>query len=232
MTKAAAGGFSLLETMIAVAILGVAMAVAVPSLLPTVQKAQLDGSTEKIAAFIAHARAEALASRRCVRVFITAPRTLTMQKLNTFDCDDGPATAPLIGAGAVWNTLATLDLEKTTLTLTMPKVPGDLTAGVMPGGVANELRFRSTGRLWSAGDPTIAAVTAITAGGEFTDDDVMLRVTHANITPTAQGFKNVLIEQNGLICVIPRGQAPVSTGTDLRCPCDKNSAATTACPAT
>lgn len=214
-------GFSLLETMIAVAVLGIAMAVAVPSLLPTVQRAQLEGSADKVAAFLAHARSEALASRRCVRVYIDGARTLRMEKLNTFDCDDAPTTAPPIAGTAIWLPITSLDLERSTLTLTMPTAPGD----AMPGSVANELRFRSTGRLFAAGGTTISTVTP-------TNDDVVLRVTHSQIHPATQAFKNILVDQNGLICAIARGQSPVATGTDLRCPCSITAPASNACPAT
>src|SRR5687767_3634267 len=74
--------FSLIETMIVSSIIMVLAAIAVPQLLPEVQKAHLDGAAEATAAFLARARNEAMLSKRCVRVWVdsTNPRRIVSEK--------------------------------------------------------------------------------------------------------------------------------------------------------
>ena len=92
-------GFSLIETLVVVAVLGVVSAIALPPMLPQVHRAQISGEAEAVAGFISRARVEALVRKRCVRVVITRaanPVELTAQVLNTFDCDHEPHTAARI----------------------------------------------------------------------------------------------------------------------------------------
>lgn len=231
-------GFSLLEAMVTVAILGIAMSVALPQILPEVQKAQLDGAGEKVAAFLARARTEAMTSRRCVRVYIEgaaqpARHRLVMERLNSFDCDDDPVTAPKNdGSGDVWKRLAILDLERDTLELSFdPGIPAaerppDFLTATANFAQNSEARFRPSGRLYSR----IVNLPAYPAA--LRDDDVVVRINHLRMVPSmaSQNFKKVLVDAHGLICVLPRGSNPSGTGNNLTCPCNPTNAAALTCP--
>jgi prepilin-type N-terminal cleavage/methylation domain-containing protein len=212
-------GFTLLEAMITVVIVGVVAAVATPNLLPAVQQATLDGGGEAVAAFLARARAEAMTSRRCVRVWIpsTATEDLVAERLNTFDCDIAPTTLPggigIDGTANVWIEFARLRPDAQVLQLSFRQVPSSSTSGhLAPGSVSgtptgftgDELRFRPNGRVFSS-DATL------------TDDDAVLEVRHRRLSGD---FKVVLVEGNGLLCVLPRGADPAVDGTapNFQCP--------------
>src|SRR5688572_11971590 len=166
-------GFSLAETMIVVAILGVISALAVPKMLFEVQKAQVHGATEGAANFIARVRSEAMRSKRCTQITVTAT-ALTAHRFNTFDCDQGvtPASANLIDAALP--VLIPIDRyapesSKVTFALsTAPATPG-----------APVIRFRPNGRVFSN--------DALTNAPLLTNDDAVLEVVHTAIIPLASG---------------------------------------------
>lgn len=194
-------GFSLIEVMVAVAILGVFAALAVPSLLPEVHKAQLNGATEGAAGFLARARAEAMLSKRCVRVRVVAgpPTELVMERVNSFDCERDTPIAPFIdGSVNPFIELARLKPESPSVTYTLAVVPAD------PSG---ELRIRPNGRSFSidgGATPTL------------NNDDAVFDVRHALIT-AGSDTRRILYNGNGLICATARGQALVG-GPDFSCP--------------
>jgi prepilin-type N-terminal cleavage/methylation domain-containing protein len=215
-------GFTLLEAIVTLAILGVVAALAIPNLLPAVQQATLDGSGESVAAFLARARSEAMTTKRCVRVWIpsTATHDLVAERLNTFDCDRTPATLPgglgIDGTARVWIEFARLRPDSTTLQLTLRQAPSSSTATApAPGSVAGtpagfpgaEIRFRPNGRVFSNDAAT-----------NLTDDDAVVVVRHPRL-PTSD-FKAVLVDGSGLICALPRGGEPAVDGAapNFKCP--------------
>ncbi len=194
--------FSLIEAMVAVAILGVFAALAVPSLTPEVFKAQLNGAAESAAGFVAHARAEAMLSKRCVRVRVDAgpPTQLVMERVNSFDCESATPAAPFIDG--------TLNpfIEIARLVPESPAVSFALTED--PATPANELRIRPNGRSFSndgGANPTL------------NNDDAVFDVTHARLAG-ADGRRRILYNGNGLLCLTARGQDLLGASPDFSCP--------------
>lgn len=203
--------FSLIEAMVVVAIIGVVAALAVPSLLPEIQKAQLDGAASSAANLLARARTEAMASRRCTRVVVQNPgattgRRLSVQRLNNFDCES-PANGTRIDATQnLWIEVDWLIPESANVSFSFAGGDG----GRWPAAPGTELRFRPNGRVYSAGtldnDPA----------NDLTDDDAVLVVMHSALT--LPGTTRVLVDGNGLICALPRGVAPPGGPTNFSCP--------------
>ena len=212
--------FSLIEVMVVVAILAVVSAIAVPNLLPEVNKAHINGGADVVAAAIARARGEAMLSKRCVRVWVdtTQRNRLVTERLNTFDCDQRPGTFPagfggvgLNGVNQVWAPSASVALDNQSLIISFTSTPSDTSscsvatgsvAGTPAGFACQQLIFRPNGRLWTT-DPD-------------QDDDAVLNIAH----PTLPTSKSILVNSNGLICTYRLGQAPVvgSGPQDFICP--------------
>lgn len=201
------GGFSLLETMIVVAVLGVLAALAVPSVLPQVQRAQLDGTADAVAAFLARGRTEAMTSRRCVRFRLASERTAVLERLNAFDCDSFDATPPpaIDPSRGTWIEIAKLVVDRTNLALSFDPAPSEL--GPRAEGATAEIRFRPTGRIWSR-DDMVADPLAVA------DDDGVVKVRD----DAARAYRKVLVESQGLVCMLDRNADPAGVGNDLRCP--------------
>lgn len=198
MTRA----FSLIEMMLVVAILAVLAALAVPAMGPQVDLTRLEGTTEAIASLLSRAQAEAMASKRCVRVRIDGARVVA-ERLNTYDCDVSPGTAPLIDASKPrWVEVAALRIDGS-LSVEFDPVPSETAAAAI--GEMDQIRFRPSGRLFSA-DTTI------------TDDDGVVKVTHTGMSAGPASTKKVLVEAQGLVCVLDRGTDPTGTGNNLGCP--------------
>ncbi len=195
------GGFSLLETMVVVAVLGILAALAVPNVQPEVRRAQTDGAADATAAFVARARTEAVTARRCVRVWASDDRTLVMERLNAFDCDSFEAADPprIDPARGLWIEVTKLVLDQHALTVSFDPAPRE--QGPRAGAVTAELRFRPTGRLYSRDD-------------DVTNDDGVLRISER----AAPSFRKVLVEAHGLVCVLDRNTDPQGVGNDLGCP--------------
>lgn len=222
--------FSLIEVMVTVALVGIVAALAVPAMLPEVHKATLEGGAENVASFLARARAEAMTTKRCVRVWVpsTATHEIVAERLNTFDCDVTPATLPagigIDGTANVWIEFAHLRLDSRRLAVSFVQVPSSSASGApAPGSVVgtpasftgNELRFRPSGRIFSNDD--------VAMPGRLRNDDAVLRVTHADLVAGTSNRKNILVDSVGLLCVFPRGlNPPVDVanggGSNLRCP--------------
>lgn len=217
--------------MVVVAIIGVIAAIAIPFLLPEVDKARAFGSADAVAAFIARARSEAMLSKRCVRVWVLAPRTLVAERLNTWDCDDDPIS---LGAMAVrridgsnpptaanaWLRMNVLSLEEPSLSISFEQAPNETRASSLgPGSLVNipagfdgnEVRFRPNGRVFS--NDAMAAPP----GGPLSNlenDDAVIAIAHTRL-PAPQ---RILVNGNGLICVIPRGDPPPGSTPNFDCP--------------
>lgn len=200
-------GFSLIEMMLVVSILAVMAALSVSSMTPTVDTAKLEGAAEALASFLAQAQAEAMASKRCVRVRFNGTDVVA-ERENAFDCDISPATAPLIDqSAALWVPFATLRLDNSNVTaIALDTIPSETTAIALGGTEPNQLRFRPSGRLFSS-------------DAVLTDDDGVFTVTHTGMSTAGPArTKKVLVEAQGLICVLQRGVNPAGTGNNLNCP--------------
>jgi prepilin-type N-terminal cleavage/methylation domain-containing protein len=207
-----ARAFSLVESMVVVAILGVIAALAVPQLLPRVHMAQLDGATQGAADFLARARTEAMVSKRCVRVRVTLPggaaagTTLVAERDNSFDCEANTPAGPFIdGSASAFVQFDTFTAESKKILFSFAVADG----GRFPAEPAtNELRFRPSGRVFGKNEP--APPTP-----KLDDDDALLVVKHPLITGTS-GFRKILVDSNGLICTFRRGVSPA--GPNFACP--------------
>lgn len=195
--------FSLIEVAVCVAILGVVAALAIPNLLPLVHFAQIDGATDGAANFIARVRAEAMLSKRCVRVRISGAG-LVGERLNTFDCEPATPTGPFID-----NTVAAPFLVFDRFTAESPNVTMAFTT--LPAAPGGEVRFRPSGRVFS-NDVTGSPITPI-----LTNDDAVLELTHAKL-PGVDGKRRILVEENGLVCTFLRGETPPGSAPNFNCP--------------
>jgi prepilin-type N-terminal cleavage/methylation domain-containing protein len=213
-------GFSLIEVMVVVAILGIAAALAVPRMLPEIHKAQLDGDAEVAANFIARARSEAMFSKRCTRVHIgafaggsvgttaasTTGTVLTAEKLNSFDCDvDAPPSNEFISnpPTTAWVQFDSIHTSSTFITYTFPLIPTDATSLV-----SNEIRFRPNGRVFSNGALTNSQATL---QGQLNGNQGAIAVKDSRlateVTAATQAQRPILVVSNGLVCVLDRGAA-------------------------
>ncbi|MBI1947979.1 MAG: type II secretion system protein [Deltaproteobacteria bacterium] len=223
-------GFSLIEVMLVVVILGVAAALAIPNLLPEVRKAKVDSGAEAVASFLARARTEAMLSKRCVRAWVdsTDARRMSAERLNSFDCDVAAATFPsgyangLDSSGTVWVPLGaagTLLLESPRLTVSLFDAPASTSgcvaaigsvSGTPAGHPCGEVVFRPNGRVWQQ-DGFIADPAAAPTD----DDDAVFEVVHGD-APTE--FRRVLVNSNGYICTLDRGAPLVADPNgDFQC---------------
>lgn len=189
--------FSLLEVMVTLAILAIVAALAVPSLLPEVQKAQLTTSVDAVAAFIGAARDEAMLQRRCTRLRLDPPDgpadVLVIESSNSLTCEDVVEDRPL--AGRRIDPLQPPWVETRRLKLESPRLEASFTAE-LPVFEIPQLRFRPTGRVW-------------TNDSIVSDDNVSLTLLH----PVLQRRRHVLVMSNGFICtplpgVIDEGDDP------------------------
>lgn len=203
----AVAGFSLIETMVVVALLGILAAIGLPRLQEVHRLEQLNAAADAVAGMGTRAQLVAMAERRCVRLFIDAanPRRLVMEKLNSFDCDTSP------GAPFIDNTTATTWIELSSHVLEQPGIalsfagaeaPPPTSPGPGSGAVTKEIRFRPSGRLY-ANDTNV------------TNDDGAITITH--VTLPAATSKKVLFEAHGRICTLPRGTT-LPAGNNWTCP--------------
>lgn len=130
-----ARGASLLEVMIVLAIVGILAAIAVPSIVPTVRRAEAASTSEQIAGFVEEARRRAVSTGRCHRVVVVAPATLRIERRTTPDCVNLTLDA--------WDPVRARVFEKATLAV-------DAQPGTVPA--AEALIFRPTSRLRGDGD--------------------------------------------------------------------------------
>jgi prepilin-type N-terminal cleavage/methylation domain-containing protein len=182
MPARTAAAFSLLETMVVVAILAVVAAVALPNLLPVVNTHRLAGALHGTAGFVARARQEAMSRRRCVRVRVADSRTLVMELLNSYDCDAPDDTVRIDSTSPLYVELASLRHEGG-LGVAFARVPA-----AQPTHEPAQLRFRPSGRLWTI-DGTGLTPPAADAG-------VLA------IATSGQPARGVVVESQGLICTV------------------------------
>ncbi len=200
-------GFSLLEAMVCVVIVGIAAAIALPSVLPLRGQANLQGSCDGLAALLARARLEAMVQKRCARarvVDVAKPganggavvSTVVVEVLASFDCDQtplrGPFLPPATGAASPWVEVTRVRANSDER-FVVDRVP---VTG--PGGDAGELRFRPTGRVFGQNNVV-------------TDDSALFTVR------SPAGALSVLVQGNGLVCRLG-GKAAVNGPAGPECP--------------
>ncbi len=202
-------GFSLIEMMLVIAILAVLAALAVPAMSPRIDEAELSGTADGVAALLWRAQAEAMATKRCVRVRIEGTE-IVAERLNAYDCDVSPATAPLIDTTAArWIEVARFRLDGSLMTATFDPVPAGTSAsstGANNDEGVDQIRFRPSGRLFSRDD-------------DPENDDGVIKITHTRMAENfVHNSKKILVEAQGLVCVLPRGVDPTGSGNNLSCP--------------
>ena len=128
-----ARGFTLLETMVVLAVLAVLATIAVPDLSPAVHRARHRGASEELVAFLERARREARAEGRCHRVKMSG-NSLIMQERATADCsstdvlDEAGWNAPKYTLNPPLSVFFQLD------SLPAPALPGDEEVVFRPNG--------------------------------------------------------------------------------------------------
>lgn len=177
-----AAAFSLLETMVVVAILSVVAALALPDLLPVVKTHRLAGALHSTAGFVARARQEALSRRRCVRVRLADSRTLVMEMLNSYDCDAADDTVRIDPTSPLYVEIGSLHHEGD-LGVAFARVPA-----AQPIGEPSQLRFRPSGRLWAIDGRALVPPAP--------DSGVLV------VSTTGQPARGVVVESQGLICTV------------------------------
>lgn len=193
MSVPAASGFSLLETMVVVAILSVVAALVVPDLLPVVVRQRHAGATSAAAAFVARARQEAISRRRCVRVRVEPDAdALVSEVLNSFDCDTPDDAARVNREQELY-----LPLARQTFPGAVFTMEGE---PARPAGEPLQWRFRPSGRLWAIdGD----GATPPRHRAE------LLAVRFGN----SPDVRDVVVESQGLLCTHPSRQEGVPSCT-------------------
>ncbi|MCC7073717.1 MAG: prepilin-type N-terminal cleavage/methylation domain-containing protein [Deltaproteobacteria bacterium] len=167
-------GFTLLEALIVISILGVIAALAVPDLVPLLRKNRLASAADTTAAFLDGARRHAFATGRCTRVIAASATELTMQTRTVGDCVNLDDTA--------WTDTATLKPEASTISYAL----ASLSTAAAP---ANKFRvvFRPNGRL--VGDADLTSTTS--------DDGARIAVVDSGLGTEARA---VYVTANGRIC--------------------------------
>lgn len=217
-------GFSLIEMMAVVTILGVIAVMAVPAFEPMTRRQKVDGALDSVMSFVARARALAITSGRCVRVRIATanPVRLVAEQLNIYDCLDStndPVTTPRIDGAApivsnLWLTAFEMQLEERGVQVTFndgTAYQPNVTYPHAGWGPNTNLIYRPTGRLWAdhnpvpvTGDPT----------NMYNDDGVL--VVRALSAPTERAY--VVAASHGPICGVRLGHPLVGAAGDWQCP--------------
>jgi prepilin-type N-terminal cleavage/methylation domain-containing protein len=196
--------FSLIEMMLVVAILAILAAIAVPAMGPYVDAAKLEGSAEAVASLVGRAQAEAMATKRCTRVRVEDDHTVIAERLNSYDCDVDPTTK-IIPASPQWIEFDRILLDEDVIEAEFDPVPPETSAGALGGAEMDQFRFRPSGRLFSS-DLVV------------TNDDGVLKLSHTNMASGMADTKKILVEAQGLICVLDRGVDPSGTAPNFTCP--------------
>jgi prepilin-type N-terminal cleavage/methylation domain-containing protein len=195
-------GFTLLELMVVMALISILAAIGAPSVTPALRREGLKAGTAMVLQFLASARAEAMSSRRCVRVRLlqgSNPAILVRERLNSYDCEHEALNAsgiPLIdSAKTLWFETGRINVDPDYLTVSFIQAPGQADSPALDS--TGDLRWRPTGRLYSS-DTTV------------TNDDGALRLVHPKL-PSAANFTTVIAESHGPLCAKDIGTY-VSTG--------------------
>ncbi len=180
-----ARGVSLLELMIVVAILGIATALAVPNLMPTIAGHRLYAQNLAVSGFVDQARRRAVAEGRCVRIRKVGI-SLFAEKRASSDCVN-------FDRDTAWTTMGQLTQENgnvfsltfntdMTISHALTAPPGPFLAGETAADFA--IVFRPNGRLYGDGDL------------DFGDDGARILLTHLQ----AKERRAVVVTPAGRIC--------------------------------
>jgi prepilin-type N-terminal cleavage/methylation domain-containing protein len=216
-------GFTLVEVMVSVAIMGIIAALATPSVLPIIHRSELGNAAHALAGFVREGRLQAMSLRSCVQLVplaqtdIKRPQTVLLRGLNTRDCDGAQggfqtqtiASAPKVSGTNQWNELDKLIFDTHRVRITMGPVmwPTSLTdaeecstelalsaaLGTVPSP-CRDLRFRPTGRVWQPEHPPPTR----------TDEQMTIRLTHTQSLETM----DFTIGSNGFMTRLPRKGTP------------------------
>ncbi len=176
--------FSLLEVMVTISLLMIVAAIAVPSLLPQVQLAQLATSVDAVAAFAAAARDEAMLARRCTRIRMVAVDVLVVEMANSLSCEETEDAAVVAARRLEPTKPAWIEIRR--LKLESPRLDASFLVTPAPLSMSPQLRFRPTGRVW-------------TNDVRVQDDNVAIVLLH----PVLNQTRHVVVMNNGFICTPP-----------------------------
>ena len=188
-----ARAFTLLETMVVVAILGIIASLAVPNLTPMVKSSRLQGDTERVAAFLEAVRARTMSEQRCFMVTVSGS-TVFATRRSSPDCVN-------LGADG-WDNPSTMSM-----TVDVGSTLRLGSADALPSGLAADQRmiFRPNGRL--RGD------------ADFDGSEEIARIVVGATGLTQQNV--VLVTPFLRVCTIPGSPVTATVPTlttSTRCP--------------
>lgn len=180
-------GVSLLELLIVVAILGIATAMAVPNLMPTVAGHRLHAQTLAVTGFVDTIRRRAIADGRCYRIYQSDPTnpksSLVAERRNSSDCVN--LATPSTGG---WTHAAVLSSESGTTFSIESRLPATLPSPFLDTALSpkekHHVIFRPNGRLWGDGDL------------DTSDDGARINVS----SPNARETRAVVVNSIGRVC--------------------------------
>lgn len=194
--RKATKGFTLLEAMVAIAIIGILVALAVPAMVPMVRMKKMRNAAEVVASVLEDARRRAVNEGRCFRVTTPTASTIDLEERATVDCTNGLAGAFDTDG---WKPAArTEDFAKEDLVgLTMAISD---TAAVAPN--ADKIIFRPNSRL--------------RGNGTLTNTIYGARVLISDVP--SSGFAAVDVDRHGRICITLFKTAPGALTPPVVCP--------------
>ena len=144
-----------------------------------------------------------MSAKRCTRVRLDVNQVVVAERLNSYDCDVNPVTR-IVAADPQWIEIDRLALDYSLIEIEFDPVPTETAATALGGGEPDQFRFRPSGRLFSS-DTVV------------TDDDGVLTLTHTSMAGGMADTKKILVEAQGLVCVLDRGVDPGGSAPNFSC---------------